>query len=123
MDKQFTVHMLNGVYSAFTGDVNYKIRCLLEEHASSTNESIIIKIAGNMRGKRGGEISSSEPKYEGKGLNASFQLRECDYSGLIIEVTWSQKVSELKKKAKSYPESAEEVRTVVCFNFNDILNK
>lgn len=116
--------MPSGVHSAFVSDVEYKIRNFLEEHASLTNESIIAKIARDMKAMGDGEISPPEPKYGGKGPDASFQLRGCDYPGLIIEVAWSQDKSELEEKAKYYLESTEgEVRTVICFNLHNIFNE
>ena len=56
-----------------------------------------------------------------KGPDKSFQHRQCEFPGLVIEVAWSQRKLDLPWLADSYIQRSKgEIRTVVGVNLNDI---
>ncbi|KAI1464804.1 uncharacterized protein F4812DRAFT_462130 [Daldinia caldariorum] len=60
----------------------------------------------------------------GKSPDESIQFDGCEYPGLLIEISWSQKVKELPKRAKEFiTKTKGGVRTVICIDVNDTYEK
>jgi hypothetical protein len=56
-----------------------------------------------------------------KGPDKSFQHRQCEFPGLVIEVAWSQRKLDLPWLADRYIQRSEgEIRTVIGMNLNDV---
>ncbi|KAI1798548.1 hypothetical protein F4811DRAFT_198162 [Daldinia bambusicola] len=60
----------------------------------------------------------------GKSPDESIQFEGCEYPGLLIEISWSQKVKELPKRAKEFiTKTKGGVRTVISIDVNDTYEK
>ena len=94
--------MPTAVHDAFARDCEFEIREMLKKLASTTDNSIIAKLAGNIRVKGGGRIQPPDLNIRKSLPDGSFQLRGCAYPGLVIEVAWSQENSDSIKKAERY---------------------
>ena len=116
--------MPTGFHDRIARECEYGIRDMLREIASGEN-SDIAKIAENVKTSGGADVRPPDLDIQRKNPDGSFQLKGCDYPGLLIEVAWAhENRSELEQKARDYFDVTQgEVRTVVCFDFSDIFKK
>ena len=124
MRNQFTIYMTSALHSPFAQDLEDRIKGWLRGLADSANDSVVAKIARDIRSKGDQKVASSDIMDAGKRPDGSFQLRGCAFPSLIIEIGWAQKKSHVLEKAHHYFEVSQgDIRTVIHINLNDIYRK
>ena len=116
--------MSTALHSPFVQDLEDHIKGWLRGLADSANDSVVAKIARDIRSKGDQKVASSDVTDAGKNPDGSFQLRGCAFPSLMIEVGWAQKKSDVLEKRDYYFEISQgDIRTIVHIDLNDIYKK
>ena len=99
-----------------------QIRRFIDRSESSTNHSVINKIAGNLHSTGARRFCPLESGK--KEPDESYSFGDSDHPCLVVEIAWAGPWSDVEDKAEYYFNSTQgQVRTVVGFNFNDIFKE
>lgn len=117
-DHMLVIRMVSTLHEVLGERIQRKIFSWLDSQSSSSNQ--LANIANEIQATGASDLFLEIlGKIDGKQPDKSFTYMDCVHPGLIIEISVSQSVTEVRKKAKAYIHGTKgQTRTVINIDSN-----